>query len=635
MPLTEYCEYNQTVSNPQYFNHYIEIYNGTGDSVDMSKYQLWRSFNANGWNNNAGVLITPITLRGKLGNNRTYVISRQNLSATPISISADTSQTCSYLNISGDDAIALAKDDGAGNFAIIDLIGSQSADPGDAWNVAGVVNATMNHTLVRKISVCGPTTDWNHAAGTNADDSEWIVLSQNDIANLNKHVGECNGIVPEDTVPVDTVPVTPVDTNKYKFTSLFIGNSYTYYNDLPVLINKLANTTGDTLLFAQSTPGGYTLEQHSTYAASLSALKAKSYDYVVVQEQSQRPALDSATNAFKFFKYASFLDSIRKVFSPCGQTMLYMTWGRKTGDANNCSTNPNVCTYEGMDSMLNVRYRMAQKQLGALISPVGAVRNYLRKHHPEIELYESDNSHPSPAGSYVSAVTFYASMFKKDPSLTTYDFTIGADIAKIIKEAAKMVVFDSLSFWNTYQKGAAPEIAITLLSPVKTDTYEISQNFNLEATIGTSVGAITEVLFYLNGNLVGTKNAAPYQLELNSAIKGKNSVIVTVKNTDGGINSVRVDFYVKAAVVSLVLDKSNASILNIYPNPTSSNLTIKLNSTLSSAEYQISNLSGQVFQSGIIEAGTNRVRIEQLLPGVYTLLVTAGNKRITEKFIKK
>ena len=179
--ISEYCEYNQTATTPQYFNHYIEIYNGTGDTVDLSKYQLWRSLNATGWNNNAGVAVAPLQLRGKLANNKTYVITRPSTISNPISIAADSAQSWSFLNISGDDAIGLAKDDGTGTYKLIDLFGSETIDPGDGWPVSGIANATMNHTLVRKPTVCGPSTDWTAAMGTNTDDSQWIVLAQNDI----------------------------------------------------------------------------------------------------------------------------------------------------------------------------------------------------------------------------------------------------------------------------------------------------------------------------------------------------------------------------------------------------------------------------------------------------------------------
>ena len=52
-------------------------------------------------------------------------------------------------------------------------------------------NVTKDHTLVRKCAIEQGNSDWTASAGTNADDSEWIVLEQNDWSNLGMHTFEC------------------------------------------------------------------------------------------------------------------------------------------------------------------------------------------------------------------------------------------------------------------------------------------------------------------------------------------------------------------------------------------------------------------------------------------------------------
>ena len=77
------------------------------------------------------------------------------------------------------------------NFIVIDWIGNWEGDPGSGWSVAGVSNATKDHTLVRKCNINQGNTDWDNSAGTNEEDSEWIVLSQNDWTFLGSHELEC------------------------------------------------------------------------------------------------------------------------------------------------------------------------------------------------------------------------------------------------------------------------------------------------------------------------------------------------------------------------------------------------------------------------------------------------------------
>ena len=176
---------------------------------------------------------------------------------------------------------------------------------------------------------------------------------------------------------------------------LFLGNSYTQVNNLPQLTSDVAFSAGKTLNFESNTPGGYTLMGHFTNSVSLNKIMQANWDFVVLQEQSQRPSLPIEQVEVDVFPYAVSLDSMVRKYNPCGETMFYMTWGRKNGDASNCSWWPPVCTYSGMDSLLSMRYMMMGNDNSASVSPVGALWNYIRLHYPEIELYSSDESHPS------------------------------------------------------------------------------------------------------------------------------------------------------------------------------------------------------------------------------------------------
>lgn len=231
---------------------------------------------------------------------------------------------------------------------------------------------------------------------------------------------------------------------------LFIGNSYTDVNNLPEVVRRLAAAGGDSLYYKASVPGGTTLEQHSTLPATISFITQGGWDYVVLQEQSQRPSFNDGQVAGQVYPYARKLDSLIHVYSPCAKTVFYMTWGRKNGDASNCAVWPPVCTYLGMDSLLQLRYTNMAEQNNAMISPVAKVWRRLRNTTGALELYQSDESHPTPAGTYAAALSFYSLFYGKDPVTNTYNFTLGASQAAIIKTAARLVVFDSLDFWKQY-----------------------------------------------------------------------------------------------------------------------------------------------------------------------------------------
>lgn len=229
--------------------------------------------------------------------------------------------------------------------------------------------------------------------------------------------------------------------------ALFLGNSYTFYNALPQLTAELASSVGETLIVDSNTPGGYTLEGHSTNATSISKIQEGNWDFVVLQEQSQRPSFPIAQVETDVFPYAQDLNDAILESNECAETVFYMTWGRENGDASNCANWPPVCTYEGMDDLLHERYVQMAEMNEAVVSPVGAVWRYIRENHPEINLYDTDGSHPSPEGSYAAACSFYTVFYRSSPVEITNNNGLSDEIATILKNAAKVVVFEQLSTW--------------------------------------------------------------------------------------------------------------------------------------------------------------------------------------------
>lgn len=209
------------------------------------------------------------------------------------------------------------------------------------------------------------------------------------------------------------------------------------------MVADIANSTGDTLLYDYHLPGGYTLNDHYSDSVSKNKIISGGWDYIIMQEQSQLPSFD--------FYYSSglvSLCSLIQVYNPCARKMLYMTWGRKNGDALNCPVWPPSCTYAGMDSMLRLNYIETALLIESEISPVGVVWRYIRENFPSIELYQPDESHPSMAGSYAAACSFYTSIFKKDPSASTYSPLLDTMAETLIRDAAKRMVYDSLPLWD-------------------------------------------------------------------------------------------------------------------------------------------------------------------------------------------
>ena len=232
---------------------------------------------------------------------------------------------------------------------------------------------------------------------------------------------------------------------------LFIGNSYTNANNLPQMVSELALSFGDTLNFESSIAGGATFSSHSTNINTLNKISQNPWDYVVLQAQSQEPSFSPNQVANNVFPYAQILIDSIESNSICTEPIFFMTWGRKYGDQQNCQFYPPICTYLGMQQRLRQSYLDMTINHNATCSPVGICWKESIAQDSTLNLFSSDNSHPSIYGSYLAACTFYSTIFKK-PSIGSDYIPNGIDTSTAIflQTIASNTVLDSLGVWNIF-----------------------------------------------------------------------------------------------------------------------------------------------------------------------------------------
>lgn len=396
---------------------------------------------------------------------------------------------------------------------------------------------------------------------------------------------------------------------------LFIGNSYTYVNDLPTMFTNFALSTGDTISTDSSTPGGHTFNNHTQNSTTISKIMQGNWNYVVLQEQSQLPSFPISQVETECFPYAHTLDSLINYYNPCVETVFYMTWGRKNGDASNCSSWPPVCTYNGMDSLLRIRYTQMAVENNAILSPVGVVWNYLRTNYPSIELYSSDESHPSLAGTYAATCSFYASILRKDPTLSTYYGGLDIATAQSIQQASKILVYDSLQNWfiGSYSPNADFTFNLSTLNVSFTNNSTFSESFYWDFGDG------------LNSNIASPTHdyavAGTYTVKLFASKCGiTDSISKTVTITP-----------------QLVENRITKQVL-ISPIPC--NDYIQINGYSDLTTYSIYNIFGQRIQDGVLSINTGDKYIlnaSSLVSGIYTIRFFDKHNRCVEiqKIIKR
>lgn len=201
---------------------------------------------------------------------------------------------------------------------------------------------------------------------------------------------------------------------------LFIGNSYIYYNDLNAVVKKLAASAKPTvkLQTAPLVKGGATLEQHYSDPKTQSVLSKVKWDFVILQEQSTRPVVDTAS----FFEYARKMEA--EVEEQGAKAVFFMTWAREHKPE--------------MTSSLDKAYTQMGRELDAYVAPVGLAWAASLKANPEIKLYDEDKSHPNIHGTYLAACVFYATITGRSPvGLSNAGLTeVTAEKAKALQETA-------------------------------------------------------------------------------------------------------------------------------------------------------------------------------------------------------
>lgn len=208
---------------------------------------------------------------------------------------------------------------------------------------------------------------------------------------------------------------------------LFLGNSYTYVNNLPTVFQDLAHAAGRNVETGTVANGGETLAQHAASADSLAAIHGSSWQYVVLQEQSELPAITSAWQTEMFPAAETLVASIRAT----GATpILLETWAHRDGLPGQW------LDYAAMQAAITGGYQRLGATLGVAVAPVGQAWQTVLREDPTIALWQADGSHPSPAGTYLAACVLYARIFDASPVGIADTAGLSTDVAHALQVAA-------------------------------------------------------------------------------------------------------------------------------------------------------------------------------------------------------
>lgn len=213
---------------------------------------------------------------------------------------------------------------------------------------------------------------------------------------------------------------------------LFVGNSYVYGHDLPLLFAALSAAGNHPVKTAMVASGGWHLSQHVDSAKTLKHIQAQSWDVVVLQEHSVTPTHTSSRQKETIPAATQLAEAIR---AQGANPLLFMTWGRQHG-----LPEENFADFTAMQRALETGYQEVGEAIQAPVAPVGLAWERALAADPDIQLWEADGSHPSLVGSYLAACVFYAVIHQESPVGLSYTASLPAAQASWLQHIAAQTV---------------------------------------------------------------------------------------------------------------------------------------------------------------------------------------------------
>ena len=241
---------------------------------------------------------------------------------------------------------------------------------------------------------------------------------------------------------------------------------------------------------------------------------------------------------------------------------------------------------------------MMKESNDASVSPVGRLWHVLRDTHPEIELYSSDNSHPSLVGSYAAACSFFTTIFNADPTLITYNPGIDESVAAIIRQTAKTVVFDNLAFWKR---------------PLPSAGFASVSNGGLTVQFNNLSDDASQYEWHFGDGETSHQESPSHTY----AAEGNYDVMLVAMRHCNLMDTIQMTIAVSNSGNPVGIENASKNDVKVYPNPAVGHITIELDAddVLSVFDTQL-----RLVKTLKVQAGANAIDLSDLPQGMLILV---------------
>lgn len=281
----------------------------------------------------------------------------------------------------------------------------------------------------------------------------------------------CSAAVLADETAGDTIVDDTTAPIQPQVRILFVGNSSTYYNNMPNMVKGLATAAGQNVYIESITASSYKLHQFADEtnvngAKVYEALKSNKWDYVILQDHR-----DMIISNLK--KTVAAVEKLNPYIQATGaELILYETQSDYIGKSFSGDGFSYFLSNDEMQYYMTKGYYTVGNRFGARIATSGVNFERCMTEYPEIELYNKDYIHPSATGSYLAACTIYGAIFETSAFGNEYlpgsEYDTENLLAKVTKEDALKIqkiadpVLKLDKYYIEVNKGDSGTIAATL-----------------------------------------------------------------------------------------------------------------------------------------------------------------------------
>lgn len=371
---------------------------------------------------------------------------------------------------------------------------------------------------------------------------------------------------------------------------LFIGNSMTYFNDMPELFKSLSISKGKNVEVTSYTVGGAGFLNHVNDASLFQKIRSKTYKYVIMQPGTGESAGHTNPVSLTAERGNIIKDSIRK-YSPCSKIFLYeIPYGVPSQNE--------YATYFAVQKVIKDSITKMSNLMQVEMIPAGESAKAYYTATEDLALHGSYNDvHPSLKGSYLIASSIFATIFQTSAFPSTFYGGLTQDIAESYQQTASNTFLNNLAEWNT-------------------NTYHLHSDFLITGS-GQDVNFTNQsanystVLWNFGDGITSTEINPTHHY----SAAGVYTVILTVnKNTCSETTTKQVN----TNVLSVTEDRIPK--FEFYPNPVGNTAFFK--SVKPVKEIIVYSIDGRKIQTlSNINSMSGKIDFSTFIKGVYILKV--------------